>query len=139
MRLSNIANFRIMKNLLIINSIIDEVKKKHLIEIFENLDKNLVLILKKNNHNFILKLLKIWYIKLYACTDYNINKHFNEILEIIFYKSLSNSVSESKIIYENLSKNVILLTSLVLPKFKSAIIPHIPSLIEYSSNDNKCV
>ncbi|CXJ13381.1 conserved Plasmodium protein, unknown function [Plasmodium berghei] len=129
---SNIANFRIMKNLLIINSIIDEVKKKHLIEIFENLDKNLVLILKKNNHNFILKLLKIWYIKLYACTDYNINKHFNEILEIIFYKSLSNSVSESKIIYENLSKNVILLTSLVLPKFKSAIIPHIPSLIEYS-------
>ncbi|CDU20493.1 conserved Plasmodium protein, unknown function [Plasmodium yoelii] len=129
---SNIANFRIIKNLLIINSIIDEVKKKHLIEIFENLDKNLVLILKKNNHNFILKLLKIWYIKLYTCTDYNINKHFNEILEIIFYKNLSNSLSESKIIYENLSKNIILLTSLVLSKFKSAIIPHIPSLIEYS-------
>ncbi|VEV58882.1 conserved Plasmodium protein, unknown function [Plasmodium vinckei vinckei] len=129
---SNIANFRIIKNLLIINSIIDGVKKKHLIETFENLDKNLVLILKKNNHNFILKLLKVWYIKLYACIDYNINKHFNEIFEITFYKSLSNPLSESKIIYENLSKNVILLTSLVLSKFKSAIIPHIPSLIEYS-------
>ncbi|CAD2103880.1 conserved Plasmodium protein, unknown function [Plasmodium vinckei lentum] len=129
---SSIANFRIIKNLLIINSIIDEVKKKHLIETFENLDKNLVLILKKNNHNFILKLLKVWYIKLYTCIDYNINKHFNEIFEITFYKSLSNPHSESKIIYENLSKNVILLTSLVLSKFKSAIIPHIPSLIEYS-------
>ncbi|SCM13304.1 conserved Plasmodium protein, unknown function [Plasmodium chabaudi adami] len=129
---SNIANFRIIKNLLIINSIIDEVKKKHLIETFENLDKNLVLILKKNNHNFILNLLKVWYIKLYTCIDYNINKHFNEIFEITFYKSLSNPLSESKIIYENLSKNVILLASLVLSKFKSAIIPHIPSLIEYS-------
>ncbi|KYN96939.1 putative membrane protein [Plasmodium gaboni] len=133
---NNIINFRIVKNLLTINNLIDQVDKSLLLNIFEeNVDNDLLLVLSKNNSNFILKLLAIFYIKLCKQIKFNITNHFNRIFDI--NKNTSNTSSELKNIPENLFKNSIILISLILFHLPVKLSYHIPSIIDYSKKIRK--
>ncbi|CRG97528.1 conserved Plasmodium protein, unknown function [Plasmodium gallinaceum] len=135
---NNIANVRIIKNLLILNNSIDNVKKQCLLNIFEKLDSVLILILKKNNANLILKLLSIFYIKLFKYANFNINDHYNSIFEIISNKNLIGCSVEVKDLHENFFKNTILLVSLILYDIYSKITSHLSTIIDYSKKIKKC-
>ncbi|SBT80668.1 hypothetical protein PMLGA01_140016200, partial [Plasmodium malariae] len=131
---NNIAHFRIIKNVLILNDVIDKVNIQHVVNTFENIDGKLLLILKKNNYNFILKLLSTFYVKLCTYANYSINEHYNNIFEVTLNKNFANFPSEVKAVHENLLKNAILLLSLILAQVHSKVIPHVVTLVDYSSN-----
>ncbi|KJP90014.1 hypothetical protein AK88_00183 [Plasmodium fragile] len=128
----NVANIRIIKNLFILNTLIHQVNKKHLMNAFENVDNTLIFILKKNNTNFVLKLVAIFYLNLCTYTNYNIRELYGRLFEMTLNKSVVNPPSELKRLHEHFLKNTLLFTSLILEHVHARIAPHISSLIEYS-------
>ncbi|ANQ09974.1 Uncharacterized protein PCOAH_00038590 [Plasmodium coatneyi] len=134
---NNVENIRIIKNVFILNSLIDKVNKKHLMDAFENVENTLIFILKKNNTNFVLKLVAIFYLKLCSYTSYNIRELYGRLFEMTLNKSVVNSPSELKRLHEHFLKNTLLFTSLILAHVHSRIGSHISSLIEYSKKIKK--
>ncbi|VUZ98673.1 conserved Plasmodium protein, unknown function [Plasmodium vivax] len=134
---NNVANIRIIKNLFILNTLIHQVSRKHLMDAFENVDNTLIFILKKNNTNFVLKLVGIFSLNLCSYTSYNIRDLYGRLFKMTLNKSVVNSPSEVKRLHEHLLKNVLVFTSLIVSHVHARIAPHISSLIEYSRKIKK--
>ncbi|SBT82302.1 hypothetical protein POWCR01_140016400 [Plasmodium ovale] len=130
---NNIANYRIIKNMLVINSLIGRVKKKHILKIFEKIDSDIILILKKNSSIFILKLLASFYIKLCTYGKFNICERYNVIFDNTLCRNVTIYTSELKGVHENLMKNTFLFTSLVLFQLREKVIPNVAMITEYAS------
>ncbi|CAA9990744.1 conserved Plasmodium protein, unknown function [Plasmodium knowlesi strain H] len=134
---NNVENIRIIKNLFILNTLIHQVNKKHLMNAFENVENTLIFILKKNNTNFVLKLIAIFYLNLCTYTSYNVRELYGRLFEMTLNRSLVNSPSELKKLHEHFLKNTLLFTSLILAHVHSQIGPHMTALIEYSKKIKK--
>ncbi|EUD68823.1 hypothetical protein C922_00511 [Plasmodium inui San Antonio 1] len=134
---NNVANIRIIKNLFILNTLTHQVNKKHLMNAFENVDNTLISILKRNNTNFVLKLVAIFYLNLCTYTSYNIREMYGRLFEMTLNRSMVNSPSEMKRLHEHFLKNTLLFTSLILAHVHARIAPHLSSLIEYSKKIKK--